>query len=77
MSSWSGMVWRYGPSIPPTPAPVPPPNGSAHCSNKLCDTVRPYDILPGYNTPYGWVRPFAFCCFCGDELDVDLREDVA
>jgi hypothetical protein len=58
--------------------PMQPPEqkfqeqGTAWCSGKLCDTWRVYDVLPGTKS-FG-IPDFAFCCTCGDQIDVDLPE---
>ena len=55
---------------------VKPEQGTAWCSNKLCDTWRVYDVLPGHPATkmYGAIPSFAFCTHCGVQIDVDLPE---
>jgi hypothetical protein len=73
--SWLGFL--NDASRTPEPAPVvvahEPAEHSAWCSH--CDQDREYDILPGHpaSKVYGAIPSWAFCCFCGWLLDVDVE----
>lgn len=70
----SFIVWALSLLASPTTQPPPEiPQGMSWCTR--CDSHQTYDVLPG--SPDYDVPSWAFCCYCGSLLDVDLPEEDA
>lgn len=66
------------PSPPPAFQPPEIPEGMAWCTNRLCATVRTYDVLPGAEATklHQGFPDYAFCTHCGTWLpDVFPEEE--